>query len=647
MHRWHRPSLVLLALLALAAANGHARADDPMPDVRADRWPEAQAAAAREADPVAAKLVTYYRLLAPGQATVSEIAAFMADSPDWPLQTTLGKRRDEALATEADDATAATQCDAGAALSSRGWERCAVAYATRPAPAARNAAVQAWDLLPGNEPEETRFLGLWGNLLDRQAQMARFDRLAGTDTAAATRQEARLDPADRPAADARLALRRDDPNAPAMVAALPSSARTAPMMVLEQARYLRRAGQDDAAAKLWATSGHDAETAAPADQRAAFWNERNLLARQLLRGNDAASAYAVAAGHAQTAEEKVADAEFLAGFIALRKLNDPAKATAHFQRLAALAPSAITQSRAHYWLARAAATPEAARREYQAAAAYPSTYYGQLAALALGDTPDALARRIAASRDPAWSADQALAFAGRELARASAYLVAWGEQRRAQAFLLRLAEIVPDPTDRAIAARLAAGFGLPETAVGVARKAGRDGTVLIDAGWPQPVQVPPNAGVDPALALGVIRQESSFDTATVSPANAQGLMQLLPGTAAEVARKLGMRGRLPSLTGDPAVNIELGSAYLAGLMDQFDRATPLAVAAYNAGPRRVNEWLGDNGDPRTGNVAMLDWIELIPINETRNYVQRVVENEVVYGAKRGELTTHPLTAWLR
>jgi soluble lytic murein transglycosylase len=631
-----------LALLPVRAA----RADDPMADIRADRWADAAAAAAREPDPVAAKLVTYYRLLAPGQASAAEIGAFMADSPDWPLQGTLAHRRDEALAAEPDDAAAAAQCDAGAASSARAWERCALAYAARGQGDVAGAAGRAWVALPGDAADEARFLGQWAAMLGRADQAQRFDRLAWSDTAAATRQEARLDPAERPAADARLALRRDDPLAYALVEKLPAAVRTTPAMLLETARYLRRATLDTEALQLWLAAGTAAEAAAPAEHRAAFWDERNILARHRLRDGDAAGAYALAAGHAQTAPEQIGDAEFLAGFIALRKLNDPAQALRHFQRLAADSTAAVTQGRAHFWLARATADGAAARREYAAAADFPSTFYGQLAALALGEGAAGLARRITERHDPPWDPGQALAFAGRELARASAYLVAWGEPSRAQAFLLRLADVVPDPTDRAIAARLAAGFGMPETAIGVARKAGRDGVVLLDAGWPQPVPVRPDMGVDPALTLGIIRQESSFDTTTVSGSNAQGLMQLLPATAAEVARQIGRRGPLPSLTGNQAANIELGSVYLRGMMETFDNCTPLAVAAYNAGPHRVGEWLAQTGDPRAGPVEMIDWIELIPYGETRNYVQRVIENEVVYRAKRGELTAHPLAQWL-
>ncbi len=417
--------------------------------------------------------------------------------------------------------------------------------------------------------------------------------------------------------------------------------------MLAHARFLRRAERDADALALWLASGTAAEQAAPASQRAAFWNERNLLARHRLRDGDAAGAYALAAGHAQTAQLEIADAEFLAGFIALRKLDDRVRARPHFARLAAVSKAVITQARAHFWLARAAADDAAARREYAAAAAYPSTFYGQLAALALGEGPGGLARRIAALHDPGWDPAQALAFAGRELARASAYLVGWGERQRAQAFLLRLSDIVPDPVDRSIAARLAAGFGMPETAVAIARRAGRDGVILLDAGWPRAAALPPAPGVEPALALAIIRQESSFDPATVSPAGALGLMQLLPGTAQLVAQQIGLRRKLPSLISDTDANMQLGTAYLHELMDQFDDCTPLAVAAYNAGPTRVQQWLGENGDPRQAGVDMIDWIELIPYGETRNYVERVIESEAIYRARAGEVRPYPLAQWLR
>jgi soluble lytic murein transglycosylase len=644
------PPAARLALLAalLPALAGPARAQDVMALVHADRWAEAAAAAAVEPDPVAAKLVTYYRLLAPYAATQAEIGQFMADSPDWPAQATLARRRDEALAVDQDDADAAQACAAGVPVSAAALGRCAAAAtALGQASAAAGYARRAWVALPANAVDEGAFLQQWGAVLGPPDELARFDRIAWTDTDGAARQATRLSAADQPAAAARLSLRRDEPGALALFEALPAAAQATPALMLEDVRYLRRAGRDADALALWLARGTPAEQAAPPERRTLFWDERNILARHRLRDGDPQGAYALAAGHAQTAGEAVADAEFLAGFIALRKLNNPALAIPHFQRLATASHAAITQGRAHYWLARATADPVAARREYATAAAWPSTFYGQLASLALGEGTAGLARRITDAHDPGWDSTQALDFAGRELARAAAWLVAWGESHRAQAFLLRLVDVTRDPADRSMAAHLAAGFGLPETEIAVARRAGVAGQVLLDAGWPLAADIPADAGLEPALALGIIRQESSFDTGTVSPAGARGLMQLMPETARDVAKLIGMRTPLPSLTGDPAANIRLGSVYLHGLLDQYDGCAPLAIAAYNAGPNRVQQWLTDNGDPRTPGVAMLDWIEEIPFGETRNYVQRVIENEVVYRAKRGELTEHPLAKWLQ
>jgi soluble lytic murein transglycosylase len=392
--------------------------------------------------------------------------------------------------------------------------------------------------------------------------------------------------------------------------------------------------------QAWLDLGAAAERDAPAERRAAFWDERNLLARRRLRQGDAAGAYKLAAGHAQTGSEQVADAEFLAGFIALRKLNNPAQATVHFKRLATQSKAAITQGRAHYWLARAGGGVA----EYRLSAAWPNTFYGQLSLLALDQNP---AERIRTLHDPAATSTDALDLAGREVARAAAYLVAWGEPRRAQAFLFRLDDIAPDPVSRALVARLAQGFGTPETAVALVRRAGRDGLIQLDTGWPVAAAIPADIALDPALALGIIRQESSFDGTTTSPVGARGLMQLMPATAASVARQLGTQAPVAALTADSSLNIRLGSTYLRGLLDQFGGVVPYAVAGYNAGPGRVTEWSSVNGDPRTGSADMIDWIELIPFGETRNYVQRVIENQVIYAARSNAKAPHPLADFLK
>jgi soluble lytic murein transglycosylase len=640
-----RTGLLVAALLLVVPA----RADSILQELRADRWADAGGAAATYADPVAGKLVGFARMLTPGAADAGEIAAFMAANPDWPWAAQLAKRRDEALVAEPDDTKAADVCNRIHPQAAAAAQRCADAFAhTGQVAAASAAARQAWVGGIDDQIDESRFLQQWGSALTEADQRQRFERLMTAELGAAARQAARLAQPDRALADARLALRRDAAGAPGLLSALSPAQRADPELFLDLARWLRRAGQQAAALALWKSEGEQAERKAPAERLAAFWSERDQLARDLLHAGDATGAYAVAAGHQQQAPAQIADAEFLAGFIALRRLHDPALAARHFAALAEASKSVISNARAHYWLGRAAAARHddaAARTEYAAAAGWPTTFYGQLAALALGDDPAKLNARILGVREPRWDARQALALVGREATRAALYLVAWGDPLRARIFLMRLDAEAPDDIDRTLTAHLALGLGLAESAVAIARRAGRVGLVLADAGWPMVARVP-DEPVPPAVALGVIRQESSFDIGALSPAGARGLMQLMPATAESVAKRIGAPVSPAALTTDAAYNVQLGTTYLHDLLDRYGGALPLAIAAYNAGPHRVDDWLAANGDPRTGAVDGIDWLELIGFAETRNYVQRVIENIEVYRAKRHEVAPHPLSGWL-
>jgi soluble lytic murein transglycosylase len=630
-------------LAALTVTPAAAQPGDPIAAIRADRWPDAQRDAAAYADPVAEKLVTYYRLLAPGGATADEITDFIAQSPDWPNQALLERRRQEAIATDPDLASTLAQCDRNRLTLPAALVHCAEALANagRHAEAAEDAR-RAW---VGGIVDEAEFLRRWSGAVRPDDNWGRFQNLVRPDSAAAARLLPRLDAQHRLAAEARLALQRDAPNAEALLGAVSATLRREPGFVLDHARWLRRADRTTDALALWQRAGEAAQREAPADELSGFWTERNLLARRLLRDGNAAKAYALANHPGDVTADQVLDAEFLAGFIALRRLKDPAAAQRHFRALAEASKAAITQARAHYWLGRAIATSGGdPKPEYRRAAAWPTTFYGQLAALALGDDAAQLVARITALHDPAYTRDQVLAFTEREVVRAAAMLVAWNDPRRARAFLLRMDELAPDPADRALTARFALRVGLPDTAVFIARRMGRDGLMLPEAGWPIAAE-PPGGPVDGSVALGLIRQESSFDIGAISPSGARGLMQLMPFTAQAVAKQIGTATSLVSLTSDPAHNMRLGTEYLRQMLDRFDNSLPLAIAAYNAGPHRVDEWLVENGDPRVGPIDMLDWIELIPINETRNYVQRVLENVVIYRARRGESTPTLLAQW--
>jgi len=269
---------------------------------------------------------------------------------------------------------------------------------------------------------------------------------------------------------------------------------------------------------------------------------------------------------------------------------------------------------------------DAARDAFGRASAFPTTYYGQLA-IAQVKGVDAVAPVILQATDPAISADQAKALAGTEMVRAATLLVSWGDPHWARQFLLQQSKAAAAPAEFAFAARTAAALGLRDVSVQTARFAGREGVALPQVGWPAPFDPPP--GVDPALVLGLMRQESSFDPGIVSYAGAVGLMQLMPATARQVAGQGGFDLKSPD------ANMRLGVAYFEKLLAEFGGARACAIAAYNAGPHRARAWVEANGDPgpAPGTPAVIDWIEQIPFGETRNYVQRVLENTAIYAAR--------------
>ncbi len=612
---------------------------------QAARFPEA-AAFALAADPLAAKLVTWLRMQSRnGAATGPEIAEWLEANPDWPLPETIARRAEEALATEPDDAVVLRHFSRIPPRGIEGAQRFADALSR----AGRGQEVpamlrEAWRSGPAEDTAiEAAFADRYAQILTAEDHWRRFDRLMWENRIqAAARLLPRLEGTRRALAEARLALRAErEAEAGARDLGL----------AYERARLLRRRDQDAEAAQIWAAA-EPLQRNLPPEAARAIWVERQILSRKLLRLGDPAAAYRLAANHGQAEPgEPRQEAEFLAGFIALRRLNDSATARRHFARLDDDSRSVITRSRAAYWegLALEAMGRRAeAEARWRAGAAFPVTFYGQLSSRALGETPRQFAQRLTAALLPQPSADFAAHFGARELPRAVVTLADLGQSDRARMFLLRMEEMAADATDRWLIARLAVLIGRPDHAVWIARRAGADGVMLLEDGWPTPYPAPAD-GAEAAVVFAITRQESNFDNTAVSSASARGLMQLLPSTAQAVARRLGIAHNTGLLTTDPSHNLRLGSAYIGDMLARFDGALPLAAAAYNAGPRRADEWLGTYGDPRTeGGPDVRDWIEQIPFGETRNYVQRVIENVAVYRARNPATADqpHPLEAFL-
>ena len=600
------------------------------------------AAAAAQAEPLMGKVVLWLRLQARGEAGGAELAAWIAANPDWPLPNTLRLRAEEALAAEPDDALVLGHFARNPATILAGAQRHADAL-SRSGEGARAASLlrAAWAGGFGDAAAEPGFADRNAAILTAEDRWRRFDRaFLARDLGDATRAAAWVDPSRRALADARLAVAGER--------AEPVAGGDDLGILAAGARLLRRGERDAEAAALWAKAA-PLQKGLPPEAAKAIWAERQVLARKLIRLNQPALAYQVAAQHGQEEGEGKLEAEFLAGWIALRRLDQPDLAARHFSLLGDNSASIITRARAAYWQGRAAerTDPARAKARYGEAALLGTAFYGQLGALALGEDEARLAARIRGIAPPQPTEEAARLFAGRELVAAALALADLGDHRRARMFLLRMEELSPDAADRVLIARLGNALGRPDHAVWIARRAGADGVMLLPEGWPTPYPTPSGV-LEPALVNAIARQESNFDSEAVSGANARGLMQLLPATAAGVARRLGLPHQQGWLTTDPAHNLRLGSQYLADQLGRFGGNLALAAAAYNAGPARVQEWLGTYGTPGEGGMDVIDWIELIPFSETRNYVQRVVENVMVYRARDAATAglAHPLKPWM-
>ncbi|MBT5415062.1 MAG: lytic transglycosylase domain-containing protein, partial [Rhodospirillaceae bacterium] len=392
-------------------------------------------------------------------------------------------------------------------------------------------------------------------------------------------------------------------------------------LLYERVRWRRRKGRmEDARSLLF-----DLPESVPRPDL--WWAERHVLIRDALASGHISAAYRLAKEHRQTEGAGLADAEWLAGWIALRFLNDQRVAFDHFKRMYDSVRTPVSKARGAYWMGRAeeaAGRAEGAAQAYRAASEFKTAFYGQLAGHKLGWADGA-----ALPAGPAIDAQARARFDGEELAQLVRLLAAVGADGLASPFLTALADADEGAAAPALAAGLAHEIGRPDLAVRVARSARRDGEILIELGYPVR-KLPSGAGPEPALVLSMIRQESGFDREAVSRAGARGMMQLMPTTAKKMAKQEGLRYSSAMLTADSDYNIRLGRGYLAEMLQKFGGSYVLAAAAYNAGPGRVRQWVRELGDPRDRGIDMIDWIETIPFAETRNYVQRVLEALQIY-----------------
>ncbi|MCV3738535.1 lytic transglycosylase domain-containing protein [Rhizobium sp. TRM96647] len=420
-------------------------------------------------------------------------------------------------------------------------------------------------------------------------------------------------------------------NADALVKAVDPSWHKDPAYAFLRAELANRAEKYALAAELLSKGAPGTDDKAASS---AWWVEQRIASRGLTEQGNYAAAYRLVAHHAAKSETDTVEAEFHAGWYALRGLKDPKTASTHFQKILRISNRPLAVSRAWYWMGRAAEAEGSgqANEYFVKAANFGGTYYGQLAAARIGQTGLNVAY-------PTPSPEDRARFQSREAVRAIDRLAMAGHGWRAASLYRALAEELQSPGELALLAARSETGGDHQLSLQIGKIAFGRGIDVAALAFPVGV-IPASANISgsgKALAYAIARQESAFNPAAVSPANARGLLQLLPGTAKGVAKRYGLAYSAEKLTSDAAYNATLGAHFLGEQISDFDGSYILTFIAYNAGPRRVGQWIARYGDPRGKPIdEVVDWVEKIPFSETRSYVQRVMENYQVYKTRLGQ-----------
>jgi soluble lytic murein transglycosylase len=489
---------------------------------------------------------------------------------------------------------------------------------------AHAAIRKRWQETGMGEKEQDAFLHSFGKHITATDTFIRLDNMLWEGQKEQAKQLFKhLSPAQKKLTQARIALPEHSKKAQALLNAVPANLQNTPGLLYERIRWRFKSDDTNGAVALLEKAGE------PSHRQEAWWNLRNRAVRELLQDGQYQRAYKLAQDHGVMKGNAFAEGEFLSGWIALRFLNQPAKALTHFERLYEGTTSPISLGRAAYWCGRAYETLNEnanAQNWYRKAVVNGTTYYGQLAATKLYGNSSISAPA------PALGSEAQSDFEDSIQAARIAALEQVGELRLAGQFALALAQSFTQEQQFRLLGNMAMEMKRGDIAVKVSKEAAKKQILLPGEGYPLLSSLSGLPKEQAALVHALIRQESEFDPNAVSSSNAQGLMQMLPSTAKHVSKKNGFGESRPNLF-DAETNLRYGTAYVEELQENFEEYLPLVIASYNAGPNAVRGWLGKMGDPRQGEVDSIDWIESIPYSETRNYVQRVLEGLQVYRAR--------------
>jgi len=554
----------------------------------------------------------------------NRIASFIQKHPDWPNQRSLLASAEKNMNSALGSSQIMDWFTLHPPVTGEGMLKL-LSAAEAPPDKSRfmRVIITSWPHATISLTDQNRLFDLAGKAIPLSSHDERLDVLLGKNQYSLARALAKKIGNGYPELiEARIALIEKKTGASTLVARIPKHLLNNPGLMLNRITWRRAA--DDTQGAIALTNTLPASISP--SLAAALWKERSILVRRMIEEKNFQKAYSLAAHHSFSTPVERAEAEWLSGWIALRFLKNPENAQTHFQTMYGNVETAISKARGAYWLARAAHDLGQSKIEenwYQIAANYPHTYYGQLALKHLGRKASYPALPLTTPADMAKITNSTLL-------HMADILHDTGHETLSGTFIQAKTDSLKTPSEFLALALHMKKRGDITGAYLVAKKASWKNFYIGDTALPDLSTLMATVTTDKALVHGVIRQESQFDPEARSPSGALGLMQLMPPTARETAQKLGINHQTPWLTSKPSHNITLGAAYLQRLLTRFDNSYPLAIAAYNAGPRRVDEWLTQFGDPRAGQVDWVDWIELIPVAETRNYVQRVTEGTILY-----------------
>jgi soluble lytic murein transglycosylase len=585
-------------------------------------------------------LADWRRLRQSSGYAFADYARFLNANPGWPGESGLRKSAEKQMRPGENANTVLAFFRSDEPTTGNGWARLAEANLSLGRSAEALAAAKgAWSSDELSQYDEQLLFSRFGSQLTAADHDKRTDALLfGKQASAAYRMLPWTTPTRRGAFNARIAMQSRSPDAEQRYQAVIGQVTSDAGLMMDRARYLKDSGYEQAARDLFARNYQF--TARPADPER-FLDMMVLLSKSAMGARQWQTAYNIASQADEVfgpgadvglknyaIRDNYTTLTWTAGTAALERLNRPRDAVAMFDKYARAGRSLQVKSKGWYWAGRAmsqAGDHLRARSYFEQASAMPELFYGQLALERLGRIVPVPAGAPSLLITPA----QRQAFNQKRLVRATQLLGQQGLRSEQTLFVRALSENLDNDADRLLAVEFATQIWRPDLAVWTARSARNAGSAFYyKATYPTHSNNVPS-GRAWSLVHGITRQESSFDKAAVSHANARGMMQLMPGTAREQAGKMGMGYDYGRLTSDPSYNVMLGSAYFQRLVNQWDGNYPLAVASYNAGAGNVRKWVNAYGDPR-GNVDIVSWIEKIPFEETRGYVQRVLENSVVY-----------------